>query len=253
VLVDLKKVQREVMLLADQCYEFIIDAESHDGRFQFELMELYELGVELETWYASSTQIMATTGFRGIGRFERLCEDESFSMPRYVRGLFPDEDAADDPEFGKFVERLWQMHFILKSLPVALAAGSKDEVHGIGARDIVEYLHDAVGRVDVDYIREVGPGIRTHIEEAVNLAMAHYGVVVERKPDRKHACFQDKLEALKTAGRINGSELERLANAYRSFSRTAHTAQPESGEALKAILSNVLEVVSRKLLTAEKA
>ena len=245
---DMKKVQREIMELSDQCYEFAVDAESHDGRFDFEFMLLYDLGVELETWYASSAQIMAATGFRGIGRFEKLYEDESFSMPRYVRGLYLDEHAADDPEFGKFIERLWQMHFILKSLPAAIAAGSNDEVHGMGARDIVEYLQDAVGRVDVDYIREVGPGIRTHIEEAVNLTMAHCGVVVERKPDRRHACFQDKLDALKTAGRINGNDLERLSNAYRAFSRTAHTAQPESGVALKTTLTSALEVVSRKLL-----
>lgn len=249
---DMKKLQREVLKLCDQGFGLVVDAEHEGDWFDADVTAPDELALMLEEWYASAVQIMVATGFRSIGRFEKLYEDGSFSIPDHVRsGAYTNAEFEQTGEHAEMISRLWRMCSILKSLPAAIAAASGDEVHGLGAQDILEYLQGALGRVDEGNMREVGPGARSHMEEAVNLAMARFGVVVEKKPDHKRACFQDKVEALVKAGRVNGNESAKLVRMYCTFNKTAHPAPSEPVETLRMILADAIVVVREKLLTVK--
>jgi hypothetical protein len=244
---NMKKLQSEVLWLSDQCYEFAIEAESSVGRFDVEQMDPYALGVDLESWYAAAVQVMASVGFHGIGRFERLYEDEHFSMLRYICCI--GSNCRNAAEHGAFVQRLWMMLFILNSLPVAYRSASSGDVYGMDSREMVSYLQDAIEQVTKGNLREAAPGARSHLEEAVNMVMARHGLTASRRSGHKRAIFQDKLDTLQQAGLINGTEREKLDYAFRMFIRTAHPEPLEPIAKLKFILEDALVVIRRLLPT----
>ncbi|MBN2466336.1 hypothetical protein JXD38_12015 [candidate division WOR-3 bacterium] len=92
-------------------------------------------------WYYRAVQLMADSGFAGLGKFQALCEGDRFSMLDFYTTLA----LGGEPEEGwrnKVYPRLSQMHFILGALPAAMRAKAEREARPRSSVSILDRLGD---------------------------------------------------------------------------------------------------------------
>jgi len=92
-------------------------------------------------WYYRAVQLMADSGFAGLGRFQALCEGDEFSILDFYTMLA----LGGRPEVdwrNKVYLRLSQMYFILGAMPAAVRAKAEREARPHQGVSILDRLGD---------------------------------------------------------------------------------------------------------------